>query len=138
MPRKRPARATLYDFRDLDLMFLLAEAENGGVPSGELAETMGFDAETGAANVGRRLAWMKRYGMVVNDETHHTWKLSRGGVRVVQAHELAPALRAIEAMPDEQMVEVMAHVTSRFQRGDSMLGNMLRREFMYGTKIKKR
>jgi len=32
------------------------------------------------------------------------------------------------------MIEVMALVTSRYQRGEAMLGHMLRREFLYGTK----
>lgn len=132
--RHRPASATLYDFRDLDVMFHLAEAENGGVPTHDLAELMGFDAEEGGRNLGIRLGWMRRYGMVKLNERERMWQLTPGGLRVVQAHELAPALRAIEKMPNEQMVEVMAHVTSRFQRGDTMLAAMMRREFLFGTK----
>lgn len=134
MARNRPTHATLYDFRDLDLMFHLAAADNGGINSTELAETLGFDAEEGARPVGIRLAWMRRYGMVAFDDAHRSWSLSKSGARVVQAHELAPSLRVVEKMPDEQMVEVMGHVVSRFQRGESMLGHMLRREFLYGTK----
>jgi hypothetical protein len=133
MPKRRPTHATLYDFRDLDLMYRLAESENGGIDSRELAEALGFDAEEGGRPVGIRLAWMRRYGMVVFDENHRTWNLSQGGRRVVASHERAPALKVVEKIPDEQMVEVMAHVTSRFQRGETMLGHMLRREFAFGT-----
>lgn len=134
MARSRPSRATLYDFRDTDIMYRLSEADNGGINSHDLAEALGFDAEEGGRPVGIRLAWMRRYGMVAFDDAHRTWSLTRGGKRVVQAHELAPSLKVVEKMPDEQMVEVMAHVTSRFQRGEQMLGHMLRREFLYGTK----
>lgn len=136
MPRRRPKGATLYDFRDLDLMHRLAEAENGGVETRELAESLGFDAEEGGRNVGIRLAWMRRYGMVAFDENHRSWTLSRGGQRVVAARERAPALRVVKEMPDEQMIDVMALVTSRFQRGETMLAHMLRREFKYGTGLR--
>jgi hypothetical protein len=127
--------ATLYDFRDLDIMFKIADNTNGkGVTSQDVAEMLGFDAEDGARPVGIRLAWMRRYGMVAFDDTNRLWKLSRGGERVAEAQLRAPELRIVDAMPEEKMVEVMAHITSRFQRGETMLGHMLRREFMFGTK----
>lgn len=134
MARRRPERATLYDFRDADIMFHLAEANGTGIKTHDLAEALGFDAEDGGRPVGIRLAWMKRYGMVAFDDRDRSWKLSRAGGRVVEAKLRAPELRVVDQMPDEAMVEVMAHVTSRFQRGETMLGHMLRREFLYGTK----
>ena len=134
MARQRPEHATLYDFRDADLMWHLHEHANGhGVASQELADLLGFE-EGDARPVGIRLAWMRRYGMVAFDDRERTWRLSRSGERVMEAKLRAPALRVVDQMPDEAMVEVMAHVTSRFQRGESMLGHMLRREFLYGTK----
>ena len=117
-------------------MYRLAESENGGVETRELAEALGFDAEEGGRNVGIRLAWMRRYGMVVFDENHRSWNLSRGGQRVIAASERAPALKVVDQMPDELMIETMAHVTSRFRKGDTMLGHMLRREFRYGTGLR--
>jgi len=126
--------ATLYDFRDLDLMLHLAEMANGkGVETHELAEVLGF-AEGDNRAVGIRLAWMKRYGMVAFDDNKRTWSLSRGGERVTKAQLRAPQLQLVETMPDESAIELMAHVTSRFQRGEPMIAQMLRREFLYGTK----
>jgi hypothetical protein len=128
------AHATLYDFRDLDIMFKIADNTNGnGLTSGDVAELLGFDAED-ARPVGIRLAWMRRYGMVAFDEDNRLWKLLRSGSRVTEAHLRAPQLRVVEQLPDETMIEVMAQITSRFQRGEPMLGHMMRREFMYGTK----
>ena len=136
MPKREYAHhATLYDFRDLDIMYKIDEAANGaGVDSRELAELLGFEAEEGGKNLGIRLAWMRRYGMVAFDEKERTWSLSPSGDRIARAHVRAPALRAIEKLPDEAFVEVMASVTSRFQRGEATLAHMLRREFLYGTK----
>jgi len=137
MPKRKPSpvHATLYDFRDLDIMYRLAElADSKGVGSQELAETFGFDPEDGARPLGIRLAWMRRYGMVAYDDGSKLWRLSRSGERVTNAQLLAPELKVVDEMPDEKMVEVMAHVTSRFQRGEPMVGHMLRREFLFGTK----
>src|SRR5262245_16095387 len=131
MPDKR---ATLYDFRDVDIMYRLAEeSSNGGVGARELAELLGFE-EGDSRSVTIRLAWMKRYGMVAFDEKERLWSLSPSGQKVTEAHLRAPALRAVERIPDEAMIEVMAQVTSRYQRGEPMLAHMLRREFLYGTK----
>ena len=130
----RPEHATLYDFRDVDIMHKLAESRNGGVDVHELAGMLGFESEEGGRAVGMRMVWMKKYGMVAYDERNKHWSLSRGGDRVVEAQLRAPELRVVEKMPDEKMIEVMALVTSRFQRGETMLGHMLRREFAFGTK----
>ena len=126
--------ASLYDFRDTDILHRLDEATtNGGVPTSELAGMLGFE-EGEIRPVGIRLAWMRRYGLVVFDEKEKLWALSPGGARVVKAHLRAPALKVVEQLPDETMVEVMAQVTSRYMRGEPMLAHMLRREFLYGTK----
>jgi hypothetical protein len=127
--------ATLYDFRDLDLMLHLAEAVNGshsGIPTSELADLLGF-SEGDNRPVGIRLAWMRRYGMVAFDQTEKLWSLTAGGQRVTQAHLKAPALKVVDQMPDESAIELMAHVTSRYHRGEPMIAAMLKREFLYGT-----
>lgn len=132
----RPSRASLYDFRDLDLMFKLAEAVNGsdrGVLASELADDLGFE-EGNNRPIGIRLAWMRRYGMVAYDEKEKLWNLSPGGRRVTEVHLRAPALRVVEKMPDEAAVELMAHVASRYRVTDSMIAQMIRREFLYGMK----
>jgi len=127
-------KVSLYDFRDADIMHRLADASNGGVTSQEVAEMLGFGAEDSARTVSTRLIWMRHYGMILYDKEHKLWSLSPSGERVIAAQLKAPELRVVEKMPDEKMIEVMALVTSRYQRGEAMLGHMLRREFLYGTK----
>ena len=51
--------ASLYDFRDLDLMLKLAAEPDGGTSAKELSEAIGL-GEEGTRAVGIRLAWMKR------------------------------------------------------------------------------
>jgi hypothetical protein len=71
--------ATVYDFRDADIMFKIADNTNGtGISSPELAELMGFEAEDGARPIGIRLAWMKRYGMVAYDDKRQALEADAG------------------------------------------------------------
>lgn len=121
---------SLYDFRDLDLMLKLA-AEGDNVTTQEFAEALGLDTERGRTGVGSRLAWMRRYGMLLRGDDLR-WSISDGGNRVINARLRATQKQALDKLDDEAMVEVMAHVTSRYQH-DGLLAHMLRREFLYGT-----
>lgn len=126
--------ASLYDFRDLDLMLTLEDRadEDGWTPTAELASSLGFGDELRA--IGIRLGWMRRYGMVEHkDKPDSIWRLTDGGLRVIDARLRAAQTKSIEKLPDEAMVEVMANVTSRFHHGSPMLAHLLRREFMFGT-----
>jgi len=137
MPSRNGKRkhASLYDFRDLDLMLTMAERgdDEGWSPTHDLASSFGFGDELQA--LGIRLSWMQRFGMVdvKRDKSESLWRLTDGGLRVIDA-KTAAAHRSIERIPDEAMVEVMADITARFHRGDPMLATMLRREFAFGTK----
>lgn len=138
MPSRRRnghKHASLYDFRDLDLMLTLAERadEDGWAPTHDLASSFGFGDELQA--LGIRLGWMRHYGIVERkpDTGGSLWRLTDGGERVVQAKLRAAQAKTIEAIPDESLIDVMANVTRRYQHGDPMIATMLRREFMYGT-----
>lgn len=125
----RQRHATLYDFRDLDLMLRIAE--QGGVETEDLAKALGFGNDL--SPVGTRLGWMARFGMLERDDKGF-WDLTSGGVRVVKAKLRAAEASALSALPDEAMIEAMAYITSRYHQRDPMLATMLRREFAYGTK----
>jgi hypothetical protein len=125
--------ATLYDFRDLDLMHKLeAEADDEGwVETAHMARALGFDDS--ARNISIRLSWMRRYGMLEFDKQKHVWRLSPGGQRVITARLRAAQKRELEALPAEAMVEVMANVSHRYHFADRMTAALLRREFLFGT-----
>jgi len=128
--------ASLYDFRDLDLMLKLeAEADDEGwVETEHMARSMGFGDEK--QPIGIRLSWMRRYGMVEFDDKRKMWRLTPGGDRVVHARLKAAQTRSIEALPEEAMVEVMANVASRYHHASPMTAHLLRREFLFGTKAR--
>jgi hypothetical protein len=130
----RNGHATLYDFRDLDLL-LKIEAEGdqeGWVDSEHMARSLGFGDDR--MPISRRLAWMRHYGMLDFDQQQRIWRVSPGGRRVIEAKLRAAQARTIEALPDESMIEVMANIGSRYHLADPMTAAMLRREFLFGTK----
>jgi hypothetical protein len=124
---------TLYDFRDIDLLMKLAHEGASGATASEMSEALGFNS-TGAQSVGVRFAWMRKFGMLSFDPEKHIWSVSAGAERVIAAHEKAAGIKKVESIPDEQLVDVMSHVTSRWRLGDPMIADMLRREFLFGTK----
>ena len=124
--------ASLYDFRDLDLLLKLdAEGdEEGWVETERLATSLGFER---ALKVTTRLNWMRHYGMLEFDKDRHLWRLTEGAERVISARLKASQQRTLEALPDEAMVEVMSAVTQRWRVGNGMMADLLRREFLFGT-----
>lgn len=126
-------RLSVYDFRDLDLMVQVRDLMNGdGVTSQDVREALGMPEESQSA-VGSRLAWMRRFGIFTKDEKTGTYRLTAGGERVIESKVKAATQHRLEAVPDEAMVEVMAHVTARYRLGDPLMATLLRREFVYGT-----
>src|SRR5262245_11567320 len=98
----RQRHATLYDFRDLDLMIRLKD--QGGMQTEDLASDLGFGKDL--QPVGIRLGWMARFGMVDRDDNGF-WGLTDGGSRVVRAKLRAAQASALSALPDESMIEAM-------------------------------
>ena len=123
--------ASLYDFRDLDLMLAIADSGDG-LTAAEMAEQIGL-GEEGTQAAAIRLSWMRRYGMVKFNDQHRLWTLSSEWPARHRGEAKGGRAQAIDAVPDESLVDVMAHVTTRYIHGDAMTANLLRREFLYGT-----
>jgi len=128
-------KASLYDFRDLDLMLKIADEsdDEGWVETRALANALGFDETEKLNGLGVRFGWMRRYGLLEFDQVKKLWRLSGSGDRITRAKLKAAASTQIEAVPDESLVEVMAHVTSRYRHSDPVMAAVLRREFEFGT-----
>lgn len=133
MSRQNGRGASLYEFRDLDLLFQLHEAgdDEGWTETQALAQAIGLPDNL--QGVGSRLSWMRRYGMTERSQDG-LWRPTPGAERVRQARIRAAAQRTLEALPEESMIETMAAVTARYRLADPMIAAMLRREFLFGTK----
>src|SRR5262245_46368102 len=119
---------SMKEFRDLDLM--LRFQEEGPMKAKDMVLALG--GEEYGKHLGTRLAWMRRYGILDRSERGE-WDLTRAGPRVSPARKRARLMDELAALPLEELIEVMAAVIARSQKGDGMIGTMLRREFIYGT-----
>jgi len=128
-------RASLYDFKDSDLMMKIVDEgdDEGWVETRALAAALGAEENEKVGALGVRLTWMRRFGMMEFDEKKRLWRLSESGDRITRAKLKAATEKTIEAVPDEALVDVMAHVTARYRLGDPVVAAMLRREFRHGT-----
>lgn len=134
MARQKPNKhATLFDFRDLDLLYLIEDRadDEGWAETEDLASELRFES---MQPLGIRLSWMRRYGMLDYDEKKKMWRLTDGAGRVMDARLRAAQQKSVQALPDEAMIDVMANITARYNNGNALVATMLRREFMYGTK----
>lgn len=123
----------MYDVRDLDLMLKIRDEQNdlGEITAKELAEALGISEQTQAVAI--RLAWMRRFGMLTFNAERRGWSLAAGGQRVVASKLKAARAEQIDELDDGSMIDVMAHVTTRYRYGDPLIATLLRREFAYGT-----
>ena len=145
MPKRRarditkPSRSlSVYDFRDTELLSKVGEAGADGISSTDLAAEIGYDDLDGHRSVGMRFAHMRKWGMLAFDEKRRLWRLTEGAERVLASQQLSATQTVIERVPDEEMIAIMSHVTTRYRLGDPMVATMLRREFQYGTSPRSR
>jgi hypothetical protein len=129
---------TVFDWKDTDLMALVEQAGESGVSAADLASEMNFNGHDAHRAIGMRFAWMKKFGMLNYDEKHHLWTLTDVAHRVMESQKVAALTKVLKAVPEEAVVEHMAHITSVYRMGDPMIAAMLRREFQYGTSPKSR
>jgi hypothetical protein len=129
---------TVFDYKDTDLMALVESAGESGITAADLAAEMSYNGNDAHRAIGMRFAWMKKYGMLNYDEKGHLWTLTDGGARVMESHRVAAFTKVLKAIPEEAVIEHMAHITSVYRLGDPMIAAMLRREFQYGTNPRSR
>jgi hypothetical protein len=118
---------TIKDIRDFDLM---AKLHEGPLLARELASDYGKETGTYVAS---RLGWMGKWGMLERDPKTAVWRITDAGDRVVKAKQRAALLSTLDELPEEELIEVMAHITARWRRGSGLIATMLRREFIFGT-----
>lgn len=126
---------SLYDFRDLDLMTSARDVldERGRFTANDLAEAIGFEDEL--RNVAIRLSWMRRKGVFLYDTERKEWDFTRRAEQVLEA--VAADLNGGEELDEPAgagLVLEMARVRRQARTADPMTAELVRREFLFGTR----
>jgi DNA-binding HxlR family transcriptional regulator len=136
-----PASLRLSDFLDEEFLALMLDnaSAEGWVSSSELAESIDPDArDITPRNVGSRLAWLKRYGVVERDPrpgspTRNYWRLTPVGVEMINARFTKQQATVIEKLRDEQLWALSQQLSSRYEYVGPTAANLIRRRFSAST-----
>lgn len=131
-----PVTLRLADFSDHDLLFALEEAadEEGWATSQEIADQIGIDNEHPASNVGIRLGWLYRFGVMDKEfEKGATrWRLNDKGYALLHPNKLTPAAeRALESLDESQRLLVTESVSRQLQKTSREGTHMARRAWTH-------
>lgn len=147
-PRSAPAQPdqhlTLFDFTDEEFLAVMADhADHAGwVSTSMLADAVKLDNKYPNRNIGIRLGWYKRYGIVERDQregspTKGQWRLTRQGEAVVNAALSRGQKAALDNMGTEQMWHFTQAITNRYVRANDASANLVRRQFRVGEHRRK-
>jgi hypothetical protein len=133
MAGKKRTSIKLTEFEDIEFLHKLQDVadDDGYATSAELAVELKIDNDCPARNVGSRMAWLKRYGVV---ELHPKkgWRLTKIGDALVNGELNSYQRKSLSSMPEEQLLALTRQVSSRFQGAGDSAAQMMRRQFRYG------
>lgn len=140
-----PMHLRLEDFSDHDLLYALEDCgdDEGWATSKEIAEFIGLKEnpeakEYPAANVGIRLAWMFRFGVMEKRREDGVeivpvqWRLNDTGYSLIHPTKLSPsAMKALEALDEGQRLLVTEAVSRQLKRTSRQGVHLARRAFTH-------
>lgn len=131
-----PRSLRLADFSDEEVLALLVDlADNEGWVS---SETYAESVQLPIQNVGSRLSWLRRWGVVERDArpgvpTRGFWRLTEMGEAVVQARFSKSQQNAFSSLSDPQLLRAMESLAGQYEAASFSVANLVRRRFLYST-----
>jgi len=132
-----PMSLRLVDFSDHDLLYALEESgdDEGWATSLEIAEHLGLNLEDSPAkNIGSRLAWLNRFGVMEQDDekSQMRWRINDVGFTLLHPNKLPPsAMKALEALDEGQRLMVTEAVSRQLRRTSRQGTHLAKRAFTH-------
>ena len=130
-----PRSMRLADFSDRELLALIKDHgdSDGSVSTADLVVAIELNTPHPLTNVGVRLGYLRRIGMLERDSDTRRWYLTTLGDRFVRGHLTAGQRRALEALHDEGAAWAATESLSRLLGGASEAqATMMRRQWQHG------
>lgn len=132
---------TLYDYSDRELLLLVMDEQHNVdslyVSTADIATALGIGGKRKLNSVGVRLSVLKRFGALEKDpepKNGSRWRVTRKGEAMATGQLKAAAEKQLAALDEGALIEVTRFLTSRYQHGDAVASNLIRREWMRGTR----
>jgi hypothetical protein len=125
----------LADVSDRELLALLQDVsdDDGMASTADLAAVADLNAKHPLSNVGVRLGYLRRIGMLDRDPKTMRWFLTTLGSRFVSGRLTAAQRKALEALRDEGSAWAATESLASLLGGASQAqATMMRRQWQYG------
>jgi len=130
-----PRSMRLQDVSDREFLALAHDTTNGDgqFSTAELAEAFGMDTKHPLTNVGVRLGYLRRIGMLERDLTTMGWYLTVIGERFVKGGLTKAQRTALDALKTEGAAWAATESLARLLSDTSATqATMMRRQWQYG------
>ena len=130
-----PRSLRLVDFLDEEFLALVVDnADYEGWASSQMIAESVTSEEITTRNVGSRLAWLKRYGVVERDtrpgsRTRGFWRLTQVGEQLVHARFTKGQQTALSSVREEQLWQLAAELGTRYEAANQATAHLVRRRF---------
>jgi hypothetical protein len=125
----------LNDVADREVLALIQDASDGDgqASTAAVAALIALDSKYPLTNVGVRLGYLRRIGMLERDSETMGWYLTPLGARFVRGKLTAAQQRALEALKDEGSAWAATESLSRLLGDASQAqATMMRRQWQHG------
>lgn len=130
-----PRSMRLADFSDRELLALMQDVGDGdgSVSTADLATALDLKTKHPLTNVGVRLGYLRKIGMLERDTESQRWYMTPLGERFVHGHLTAAQRRALDAVRDEGSAWAATESLASLLGGASEAqATMMRRQWQYG------
>ena len=135
----------IYDMTDRELLAIIDDLKQPWVSSRDVAQSIwpksaiGDTSQSCRLSVLRRLAYMRKHGLVGKHETERDrWAISPYGHLFLQVKLRANQKHALNGMQDAEMVEVMEILGRRYDEMEDGTAWVLRREWQHREYARRR
>lgn len=131
----------LEEFSDRELLYLLTDVANheGWSAAKDIAERISPGSPP-ERNVTVRLSWLKRYGVLDNEDhkpeegpRFKRWRLTTAGDQFMRGRLTAGQVRALESLSEGSLLLATSRLASRLSDASPQAATMMGREWRHGA-----
>ena len=123
----------LTEFEDIELMFVVADSadpETGVASSQAIADNLGIKDKDPTRNVGARLAWLRRYGVV--DKNTKGWYVNETGEQLMRGELTAAQKQAFAQLSQPRTLAAARRLSQVLQEAGPEAAALMHRQWRYG------
>lgn len=123
----------LTEFEDVEFLYALEDNADheGWTSSQDLANGLRLDVDNPTRNVGARLSWLRRYGVVEYRRDGKKWRLTDAGRSLVHGTLTKAQALTIARTADERVLALTRAVSHELVTADGVAAAMMHRQWRY-------